>query len=271
MKTPRSLPYILAASLLLFLIAMVQTQKPLNVKISKASFLGDYFHLPPQSDKAMSGITKDQYSQLLGKFHLHFFNKVFNETKLPFLVQQEWESPYFAAFAKQSETVTEVSLWGGMARAPGATPTILAAVLCHELGHIIGGKPLQTIPGAEWSSTEGQSDFYAARACLPDFLKSNPHYRPAYIEQQVLDLCDDNTVCQDSAQAGLDLVRFMQKYSYRSYATISVHTPAETSSGLVRNSYPSDQCRLDSFVQGALCLKTGGDCRPPSCWTGIPN
>lgn len=43
---------------------------------------------------------------------------------------------------------------GGTARVEGLTSDAYAAVVCHELGHLLAGTPLQTIPFAQWSSAE---------------------------------------------------------------------------------------------------------------------
>ncbi|KYG68472.1 hypothetical protein AZI87_04280 [Bdellovibrio bacteriovorus] len=262
------IPYILGVFLLVALLAMAQTPRVLlksrtserQVQVQESK--SNYFYLPVGS-KNVSNLTEVDYATLIGQFLVKNFAKVQTATGKNLVIPYEWQSPYFAAFAQQKEDSMQISLWGGMARAPGATKAALAAILCHELGHIIGGEPRQTIPGSDWASTEGQSDFYAASNCLPELLTAYPELVPV-IEDDVRKACDQNTLCERSMQAGLEMIRFVQQYSYRDYVPVNINTPAAATNELVRNTYPSDQCRLDSFVQGSLCQL--GTCRAPVCW-----
>lgn len=260
------LPYILATLLLVGLIAMVQTQKPLRVRTSGASFAQEpgYFFLPPGSSR-VSDITYDQYRSLVNEFQVKYIMPVFHGTGKPLLVPDEWESPYFAAFAQDKDQYMQVSLWGGMARAPGADLAILAGILCHEIGHVLGGEPRQTIQWAEWSSTEGQSDFFATKECLPHFLKAHPDWALP-VDPAVLELCDGNVLCARIAQTGVAMVNFFKRYDSQKSADVSLWTPAPAATELLRNVYPSHQCRLDTYLAGALC-QTGGRCSAPACWS----
>ncbi|ASD62530.1 hypothetical protein [Bdellovibrio bacteriovorus] len=265
-ETKKYLPYILATLLLVGLIVMVQTQKPLKARTSGASFAqqAGYFFLPPGSAK-VSDVTEAQYRALLTDFQVKYIMPVFNSTGRPLLIPAEWENPYFAAFAQNKDTYMQVSLWGGMARAPGASLPVLAGILCHEIGHVIAGEPRQTFTGAEWSSSEGQSDFYAAKDCLPQFLKAHPEL-VADINPQVLALCGGNELCARVAQTGVEMVQFFKRYDSQKSDDVSLWTPAPAAEQLLRNVYPSHQCRLDTYLAGALC-QTGGSCSAPACWT----
>ena len=104
-ETKKYLPYILATLLLVGLIVMVQTQKPLKARTSGASFAqqAGYFFLPPGSAK-VSDVTEAQYRALLTDFQVKYIMPVFNRTGRPLLIPAEWESPYFAAFAQNKDT-----------------------------------------------------------------------------------------------------------------------------------------------------------------------
>lgn len=265
-KHKKYLPYILATLLLIGLVAMVQTQKPLNARSTAISFSQErgYFYLPPGSVE-VSTVTEAQYRALLNEFQVKYIMPVFHATGKPLVVQNEWESPYFAAFAQDKEAYFQAALWGGMARAPGASLPVLAGILCHEIGHIIGGEPRQSFSGAEWSSSEGQSDFYAAKDCLPQFLSAHPEWIPV-VDPQALQICAGNELCARTAQTGLDMVRFFKQYDSQKSADVFLETPAPAADQLLRNVYPSHQCRLDTYVAGALC-QNGERCLPPACWT----
>ncbi len=265
MALRKLLPFIIASLLLSLLVVMFQSpkaliQRPVNAQDSGRS---GYFYLPVGSTQ-VSTLTHQDYAELIAKFSSYSFIKVYQKTGMALVIPQEWESPYFAAFAQKKEHFMQISLWGGMVRAPGVTKGALAAILCHELGHILGGEPRQTIPGSDWASIEGQSDFYSASECLPRFLKENPGIVTA-VDPQVEKLCKGNVDCARTLQAGVDMIHLLQMYSYREYTPVNILNPEKAASELIRNAYPSDQCRMDSYVQGALC-QLGESCRAPVCW-----
>lgn len=260
----------MAGLLLALLLTMVQSSKVLLGGRTSARQVNaqeqarpDYFYLPPGSAN-VSSITEAAYTDLIGKFLLRNFNRVFQQAGQPLIIPVEWNSPYFAAHAQNKGPYFQISLLGGMARAPGATMATLAGILCHELGHIMGGEPRQTIVGGDWASTEGQSDFFAASVCLPDFFRAYPEFAPE-VSSDAARICGNNLDCGRVLQTGLQTVRYFQQYSYREFLPVSLHTPEKPTGTLIRNSYPTDQCRLDSFVSGGRC-QLGGLCRAPICW-----
>lgn len=218
-----------------------------------------YFYLPPQSVN-VSPMTQNDYEKILRDFNLRFLDEVWIRKEKALKVVETWESPYFGAYAKNSKSQFEIHVLGGTVRASGMTENILKTILCHELGHILGGSPLQTIHGSDWASVEGQSDFYAGRVCLPQVLQGAES-----ISDKALKVCDGHRKCAEVAQAGLEFVRFLQKYSYRRFEPVSLARKAPPSEIPLIDTYPSDQCRLDTFVAAGLCLK-GKSCRRPPCW-----
>lgn len=269
MKDLRFLPYILASLLLALLVTMAQTTKD-HIRKSRAvnaqeNARPDYFYLPVGSAN-VSSVSEQDYLALVADFQSRYMKAVIDKTGMPLIIPNEWASPYFAAYAIKKDSYLQISLWGGMARAPGFTKAVLAAVLCHELGHILGGAPLQTIPGSEWASIEGQSDFFAAQVCLPEYFRRHPELIPlATIEPQIMQMCGDNVDCERTAQAGWNLVNLFQKYSYREFTPVRLDLREKPAAELILNTYPSDQCRLDTYIEGARC-QLGQLCRAPGCW-----
>lgn len=138
-----------------------------------------------------------------------------------------------------------VNINTGVLKAPGLTPDVLRILVCHELGHLFGGDPKKDVP-YEWDgpvgpdgfsllSAEGQADYYSAEC----FRKLT-----------------DNKVSSDRiAKAGLAFLTLVKKFP------IAINTPdLSVTPELIRNSYPSRQCRLDTIVRAAR-----GESRP-LCW-----
>lgn len=277
MKAENSVnPYFVASVLLVILFAMTQVFSPLENRSevarepahiqakmeAHASERSDYFFLPPETQMPVSDVTEQDYIQIIQRFMGFATADIYAQYRKPLLIPNEWESPFFAGYAKLDEKYAQISLWGGLVRAPGSTRGALVAILCHELGHLLGGEPRQRIAGADWASLEGQSDFFAAKTCMPRFFKAYPQFS-LNISEKVVKKCGDDLICQKTLQAGLEMMNLLQRYSFKEYTPVDLQTLAPATEELI-TSYPSEQCRLDTYVHGARCHDK--DCLPPPCW-----
>lgn len=151
-------------------------------------------------------------------------------------------------------------VFGGLINAEFMSVDGLALILCHELGHGFGGPPYKT----SGSSTEGQSDYYGAGECLTQFFKATPR-NLSHIEEShpARDLCEgaiNFDLCLRKL-AAIDVQRqaFLTlegvATAYDTYdPTIALSTSREDTF------YPSQQCRIDTYVAAALGR------RRPRCW-----
>src|SRR5690606_9265008 len=79
-------------------------------------------------------------------------------------VFKNWKSSTVNAYVTGRGKVRKITMLGGLARHKSITPDGLAYVVCHELGHHLGGFPKKTWPSV-WSN-EGQADYFANLKCL---------------------------------------------------------------------------------------------------------
>lgn len=220
-----------------------------------------YFELKPY-DQPRSEMTEIKAREIISDF-FDFFKAHKGAAGLK--IELDWINPYLSAHAQLIGNSSVVTVWGGFLRAPGMTPTILVTTLCHELGHVMGGAPFQTIKGSEFS-TEGQSDFFAGLDCLPRFAKAFPQYF-SDPPPQILEFCQGDKDCTATLSGGLATVQFMQKWSFVPYEPVSLKNSAPEVQNYQPNQYPSHQCRLDIFARAAICLRDKNmNCPPPSCW-----
>lgn len=146
-------------------------------------------------------------------------------------------------------------------------------LVCHELGHLLGGKPRKPAP-LEWDgeldedgqlflSAEGQADYYAGFECLKRVLKSASivNEKPELkVSPVVKEKCqqlrpEDSEICERVAMAGLSFLNLTMDFP------IAFETPStEKVSETIVSSYPSRQCRLDTIFAGALGMDR------PKCW-----
>ena len=161
------------------------------------------------------------------------FNQEISATGYPLLLDADWASPYFGAGVSLYDNAFHLMILGGTTRLPEMTEDAYAAVVCHEIGHIIGGEPHQTISSAEWSSSEGQSDFFAASVCLPRYFKT----------------LNEKNILARVNKAGFEMMNSFRKFDTnsadKSLSKTKRALPAVKETLI--NKYPSVQCRYENF------------------------
>lgn len=173
------------------------------------------------------------------------FQKEIREAGYPLTYKIDWQNPYFGAGVTLYENSFQLMIFGGTTRLKEMTREGYAAIVCHEIGHIIGGLPQQTISGAEWSSSEGQSDFFAASVCLPRYFKS-------------LGVAENNIGARVE-KAGFDMLNALKKFDTNSKDKTLSKTlkPLPAAKETLINTYPSIQCRYENFRNPT---------KRPVCW-----
>ena len=143
-------------------------------------------------------------------------------------------NPRINAEIVKASDVFEITVMGGMLSQPELTPDALILLLCHELGHLLGGDPKKSRGG--WSSTEGQADYFSSSECVR-------HWRMS--EDRFLYAAENLT---------------------KIYAKVGSTTPPKVDSCDEREvertnfGYPGLQCRLDTLVSGWRLSPR------PACW-----
>ncbi len=169
-----------------------------------------------------------------------------------FAWQFDWNKPWLGAGSTLNGDVFSIMLWGGLVRSTGMTTEALELILCHEYGHALGGAPLQS---DQWSSTEGQSDWWSARTCLPQLYQTRGFSTSASAER--------------IRKAGLDFTLWVHRH-YEPAGEVPAlerKAPALLPNAAPVSSYPSLQCRLDTYATAADCLDNHATtCPRPHCW-----
>ena len=140
------------------------------------------------------------------------------------VITMEALNPRVNAEIQKNDKEVTINVMGGMLAHPKMNPSTLKLLLCHEMGHLLGGAPLKSRNG--WSSTEGQADYYSTLACAKrmrfdekTFINSALNLTAIYAEVSresapKLEMCDNRKV---------------ERTNY---------------------GYPPVQCRLDTLVAG---------------------
>lgn len=177
-----------------------------------------------------------------------------------------WDDPTENAWAKVAGGAIQIRLGHGLTRVRHMTVDALVLVLCHELGHALGGPPY--INSQRRQSSEGQADYYAAGVCAKRVLRTIATMPSIKIDSGIERDCSvrygtgtpDSIACGRIMQAGLMLGRwFASKRGFE--RAPSYNTPDRTVVTYERRLYPETaQCRVDTFRHGALALPR------PRCW-----
>lgn len=164
----------------------------------------------------------------------------FEDAVKPLVPQNELTVVFDSEDPKVNAELTKVAneltirVWGGMLRHRLMTEETLLLLLCHEIGHYLGGPPTKARGG--WSSTEGQADYFAGLHCA----------RSVGL---------DEVSFYDSA---LDLSRIYAGVTFSPEPQLECSDPTVVSR--TNFGYPSVQCRLDSMLAGWKGLPR------PQCW-----
>jgi len=85
-------------------------------------------------------------------------------------------------------------MFGGLARHETMTPDGFATVVCHELGHHLGGVPKKfSWFGNSWASNEGQADYFGIMKCLRKMFEHEDNVK-------IVKEIDDKARYDDAAQ-----------------------------------------------------------------------
>ena len=200
-------------------------------------------------------------SQVIDSVTVHY-KSVIEKHGGELVVKKLWTDSWVNAVAERDGDRWIIKMYGGLARRPEVDKDAFAMVVCHELGHHLGGYPFK-YPGAagwEWASSEGQSDHFASQACARKIWGEEKEDNASFSDQ--IDLvakraCDqawakeeDRHLCYRISKASLALATLLA-----SGQKVSFDTPSKRKVSSTRLSHPPGQCRLDTYLAGALCKK----------------
>ncbi len=205
-------------------------------------------------DKTNSLINENIFSKVIHRIESLYLND-FLEKGLIVNFNYDWEMSYFSAWAHDdAPPVYSLNFWGGMARIPGMNEYGWAFIVCHEVGHLLGGAPYNDIKFYLWASAEGQADYFASAHCLKRYFSNYP-YKGIKINlaESVVKQCEGNFHCLNSAKAA-DSFSKVLNYLLRDKNEASIQKRSYNKvSKTIFSSYPSKQCRVDTILNAGLC------------------
>ena len=208
--------------------------------------------------KFRNDLTEQDFNQILEKAE-KVYRPIVQAKKKRLKIISEWNDDTVNATAKQVRNTYKVIIFGGIGRHPETTKDSLLLVVCHELGHHLGGAPRKGKSPKYWASSEGQADYWGALKCMKRILKNENNSEvveslnvPAIVKDKCEEAYIDNNeiaLCIRTSIASYHLSKLLAKNNEK----IDFETPDQNVVVRTYTSHPETQCRLDTYFQGSLC------------------
>ena len=201
----------------------------------------------------------------------NIYTPIFEKNGLTLTIINDWDNSEVNAVAYQRGKNAYVKIYGGLIRRWEITEDGMALVACHEIGHHLGGFPLYD--DIAWASAEGNSDYFATHMCAKAIFKdpesvfedSEDSNKSICLDDYADAMCvkmhplqEGRDICCRTANAIESLVMLLGQSGSERFDTPSKKVVSRTS---VR--HPDAQCRMDTMLQGALCLVENTDDKIP--------
>jgi hypothetical protein len=217
----------------------------------------------PVGAKRAGGLTEAQFNAVIDKIEPVYAPVVANRGgKLK--INRKWTDGTVNANATQFFGTWTVNMYGGLARHEKITADGFSLVLCHELGHHMGGAPKVGNWLMKWASNEGESDYWATLKCLRTVWAHDNNeaiVKRMVIPQELTDACTNNfgdkadrAICIRNGMAGVSVAGLFA--AMRNKPEAQFNTPDTSVVTKTNDAHPAHQCRLDTYFQGALCEKS---------------
>ena len=236
-----------------------------------------------------SGLSEAQFNAVIDKVET-IYAPIVSSLGGKLNVERNWTDGTVNAYASQSGKTWKVAMFGGLARHETITEDGFALVICHEIGHHIGGSPKKgeissptptptpgggwwggsspTTPApalASWASNEGQADYFANLKCLRRVFLNDDNaaiIKSLNAPKSLTDACSkahpgksgkaDKEACIRGGMAGMSVSRLFMALR-NSNVEPKFETPDTKVVSKTDDNHPAYQCRLDTYFQGSLC------------------
>ncbi len=214
-------------------------------------------------DKAANTMTEERFLAIVGRVESVYSPIIKADFGADLYMNNDWKSTTVNASAQQYGSKWQVNMYGGLARHNLTTDDGFMMVVCHELGHHIGGAPRYD-RNTDWASNEGQADYFAGLKCMRRILQNDDNIAivgKMSIDaeatkqcQQVYHTESDIALCQRVAMAGKSLGSLLGSLGGNS--NVNFNTPDKKIVKVTNDAHPQAQCRLDTYFQSMLCDKS---------------
>lgn len=212
------------------------------------------------SEKSINGIDEAEFNAVMDEIKA-VYEPIINANGDTMVLNRKWDDGTVNASAQRSGNKVILNMYGGLARHNLITRDGFAIVMCHELGHHLGGAPKIGSWFSKWASNEGQSDYFATLKCFRKVYGQEDNIAfiqntevPAIVSakcDQMWKSATESALCQRSVMAAKSTADLLA--SLGSSAEPKFDTPDTKVVSKTDNAHPAAQCRLDTYFAGAAC------------------
>ena len=170
------------------------------------------------------GLSESDFNQVISRVS-KIYSPIVKQKGGILEIQRKWEDSTVNAYAERDGKKYIVAMFGGLARHPLISVDGFSLVLCHEVGHHLGGAPkyAEQLPEGAFMSNEGQADYFGNLKCLRRFAEKDDNEKivaALKVPPPVERLCsksfsnrNDYLICQRNAMAGFNLSKVLADVS----------------------------------------------------------
>lgn len=244
---------------------------------------------------ANASVEKIDYLKITNALNSIYSEKIAAQGgRLKFILSETDSAPNAYA-AKKGDGNWEVTVISSFLSLSHQSVPSLGIILCHEIGHFLGGKPYvvgqqMTAAVRAWApkkmSAEGQADYFATSECIkklaskiPDLFVNNKgllnlpsaqECQRSYTSDKEIKLC--NEILTASHQTILVYQQIMDQLNVPSSFFAKIENAASERTLDLVGEYPELDCRYETFIKGTLCSSLNvNECDDlkwgrPACW-----
>jgi hypothetical protein len=239
-------------------------------------------NIPAGLEFAGSGIDEKTFNSILDRIE-RVYEPIVKSSGGKLKLNRKWSDGTVNASASRKGKTWTVNMYGGLARHSLMSADGFAMVMCHELGHHLGGFPRSKSLLGSWPSNEGQSDYFGAMKCFRRVYENEDNVKlmsQIEVPAQVTEACSNQfksakeiALCQRTSLTGKDLATVLWSLNKASAASSiasgkaldeavaldaataapEFSTPSTTEVSSTNNAHPQAQCRLDTYFAGSIC------------------
>lgn len=250
-----------------------------DAKLCKGFFPPHSVTIPVSNDFKMMGVQEKMFNSVIDRA-LEIYEPIVKAKGATLKVERLWDDSTVNAAATRYGKTWVVEMYGGLARHPEITEEAFAAVLCHEIGHHLGGAPKY---GGDWAAVEGQSDYFSVTKCMRYMYENADNeawLKTVQVDAFAANRCNqqwsnrnEELVCLRSAVAGQSIAKMFLALE-GSGTEAKYNTPDQKIVNRTNPNHPDPQCRLDTLFNGATCkmeksVEMGDDVLKGTCNQGV--
>jgi hypothetical protein len=224
-------------------------------------------YIPAGTEKAGEGIDEATFNKVIDRIEA-VYRPIVKARGGNLKINRKWNDGTVNANAMRFFGRWNVNMYGGLARYSTMTADGFSMVLCHELGHHLGGYPnVHTLLGT--MADEGQSDYFAATKCFRRVFENDDNVSmmgALNVPKEVTSACTKTfksqkeiALCQRTSMTGKVLAQTLWSLGRQGsaprepVAAPEFNTPTTAVVSTTDHTHPLGQCRLDTMYAGAIC------------------